>query len=169
MRRISASAAAASGGPCFRDLSETNPAGDLAMSALPMTTQAAAEFVETARVEDVLGANPGAPRHLHAPTQAIECRYRMRIGRDDQRYAAVAGQPRVGVAEIETLRLAVDFHRHAALPGGSDNRRHVHLCRLALEQPASRRMAEHIDPWALQRPQDAIGHLLLILREVRVD
>src|SRR4030095_1614154 len=103
MRRISASAAAASGGPCFRDLSETNPAGDLATSGLPMTTQTAAELVEVARVEDVLGATPGAPRHLHAPAQAIECRDRMRISRNDQRHAAVTGQPRMCVAEIETL------------------------------------------------------------------
>jgi NADH dehydrogenase len=38
-----------------------------------MTTQAAAEVVEAARVENVLGANPGAPRRLHAPAQTIEC------------------------------------------------------------------------------------------------
>ena len=41
-------------------------------------------------------------------------------------------------------------------------------CRLALEQPPSGRVAEHVDPRALERAQDAVGHLRLILREVRV-
>ena len=42
------------------------------------------------------------------------------------------------------------------------------LRRLALEQPPSGRMAEHVHPRALERAQDAVGHLRLILREVRV-
>ena len=51
---------------------------------------------------------------------------RMRVGRDDQRHAALAREPRVRVVEIQTLGLAVDLHRHAALAGGSDDRGHVH-------------------------------------------
>ena len=42
------------------------------------------------------------------------------------------------------------------------------LSGLALEQPPAGRMAEHVDPRTLERAQDAVGHLRLILREVRV-
>ena len=37
-----------------------------------MTTQAAAEVGDRARVEDVFRANPSPPRHLHTPAQTIE-------------------------------------------------------------------------------------------------
>src|SRR6188508_1321653 len=140
MRRISASAAAASGGLCLSDFSDTNPAGDLATSApLPMTTQAVAEVVNPARVEDIVRTDPRAPRHLHAPAQAIERGDRVRVSGNDQRHAAVARQPRMRVAEIETLGLAIDLHGDAAFPRGGDDGGHVHLCRLTLEQtPAGR-------------------------------
>src|SRR5262245_26924366 len=115
MRRISASAAAASGGPCLSDLSETNPAGVLATSTLlPVTTQALAEVVDAARVEDIFRADPRAPRHLHAPAQAIERGDRVRVGRNNQRHATVSGQSRVDVTEVETLGLTVDLHRDTA-------------------------------------------------------
>ena len=72
------------------------------------------------------------------------------------------------VAEIQALGLAVDFHRDAAFGRGADDGGHVHRGGLALQETPAGRVAEHIHPRTVESTQDPVGHMGLILREVRM-
>ena len=89
----------------------------------------------------------------------------MRVARDDEPRAAIAGQLRMDIAQIQPFDLTVDFEQHAARDGRVDDGGHVERIRLALQEPAPGRMAEDVDVRVLDRAQQPIGHLLLILIE----
>ena len=74
------------------------------------------------------------------------------------------------VVQIQPLDLAVDFQRHAVpATAASITALMSNRSGSRLQQPPSGRMAEHVDPRALERAQHPVGHLRLVLREVRVD
>ena len=92
----------------------------------------------------------------------------MRIRRDHDSGAAFMSAPREGVAQIETIGLAVDFERHPFRQRRAHNPIEIHLQRLALQQPAAHRMSKDIHPGTFQRLQNALRRLCLALAVVRM-
>jgi len=71
------------------------------------------ERLERLRVQHVSGRGPGAARHEHTPARELEFGDRVRVRRDHQLDAAVPGQPRVAVGEVEPVAIRIDLERHA--------------------------------------------------------
>src|SRR5688572_17740199 len=114
MRRISASAACGSGGPCLSDFSATKLGLSVVMSrlpalcAVPVPPEQRTQLVDAPCVEHIVRTGPGAPGHLHAPLKVPEGRHRVRVGGDYQPHAALPCGTRVRVVQVEAVDLAVD-------------------------------------------------------------
>ena len=89
----------------------------------------------------------------------------MGVARDDEPRAAIPGELRVDVVQVQPIDLTVDFERHAPRRGRVDDRGDVERIRLALQDPAPGRVAEDVDMRVLERAQQPVGHLLVILIE----
>ena len=89
----------------------------------------------------------------------------MRVGVDRQLGAAVAGQARVTVAEIEAVRLRVDLERHPVRHRRVDDLFELEARAFTAEQPARGRMAEHVDRRMLERlDQTTRGFIFVLLQ-----
>ena len=88
----------------------------------------------------------------------------MRIGTDNDLYPAVARRFRVGVGQIHAIDLAINLQRNAGSRGSIDQRDHIELVRLASEQYAPCRVADDVDEWVRDRPEQSLCHLRGVLR-----
>src|SRR5207247_1351664 len=61
------------------------------------------QVVERARVEDLRGAEPGAPGDGDAEVDVVELGEVVRVGADRERHACLRRAPRVDVVEVEPL------------------------------------------------------------------
>src|SRR5687768_17596153 len=93
----------------------------------------------------------------------------MRVRGDRKPYTSLAGHPRIDVVEVEPVGLTVDFQRDAVAGGGGHHGVHRDAVRVALQKQAAGWMAENVDPSALERLEEAVGHLRLVLAEMRMD
>ena len=89
----------------------------------------------------------------------------MRVARDHELSAAILGEPRVDVVQIEPIDLAVDLERDAGSGRRVEDGLDVEGIGLAPKQTPAGGVAEDVDVGVLDRPQQPVGHLLAILVE----
>ena len=95
-----------------------------------------------------------ARRACPTPSSAYaERAHRVRVGRDRDLHARLAGEPRVRVAHVEPVGLGVDLERGARLRGPLDDALDVDRSAVALQQAASREVADAVDVRVVDRPR----------------
>ncbi len=95
----------------------------------------------------------------------LEARDGVRVARQHDLHAPVAGEPGVRVVQVAPVRLTVDFQGHAEARRLRDHGLHVESGGLTAEEHPSSRMSEDVDVRAFERAQYAIGHPIGLLRE----
>src|SRR4030095_12813763 len=77
--------------------------------------------------------------------------------------------PCKSVAQIETVRLAIDFERDAARNRSGDNPVKVDLERFPLQQATTHRVTQDVYPWTVEGLENPFGRLRFALCVVGVD
>ena len=76
-----------------------------------------------AGVQHVLRFQPPAPCHRDAQLKVLQLALRVRIRADREAAAGFLRRADMGILQIETLRLAVDFEKRAGALRADDNKR----------------------------------------------
>src|SRR5262249_30241210 len=128
-----------------------------------------AELLHGARVENVRALEPRPPRDADAVTQEAQLTHAVRVAVDDDRHAELARHRRPVLAHVEAQGRAVQLDRGADLGERAQDRLQVDLARLADAELTPGGVPKAVDLAALDRLDDALGHLVLRHAEVRVD
>ena len=109
------------------------------------------------RVEDLLLREPRPARLRDAELGVRERADRVRVGRDRDAHARLAREPRMDVAHVESVGLAVDLERRAGLDRARDDALDVDVCaRAAVELPAGE-VPDAVDVRMVDRREDPLG------------
>src|SRR5437870_4971526 len=99
--------------------------------ARPPSVRPREELGERQRIDDLRGADPGAPGDAEAQLEVVEVGEPVRVARDRDRHAELRRPPRVGVVEVEALGRRVDLDRLTVRAGRLEHGVEVHVVRLA--------------------------------------
>jgi hypothetical protein len=108
------------------------------------------------------------PRWAVATPKRIEVEDRVGVGIDGENYAVVAGSAGQGVVEVEPVGEGVDLQGGTGAGRGGEHRVHVEVDRGSPAEAAGRGVADDVDAGVLHGGDEATGHGLGRLVEVRV-
>src|SRR5215212_5917844 len=118
----------------------------------------AGELPPGARVGDLIGGQPGAPRGREAVDDVAERVRSVSVGVDADHHPGLGCEARVALREVAAVGIAVDLEHG---PGASRRRRHaldVYVVGLAAVDQPPRQMADAVDERVLGRGDDPLGH-----------
>ena len=100
---------------------------------------------EAARRRHLLGGQPGAAGGGYTVEQHIQVLFGVRVGVETDGDAQFSGAAGMDIVQVEAGGMSVDLHRHAVTSGRREDLLHVQPVRLAFQQEAAGRVAEHVD------------------------
>ena len=127
------------------------------------------EFGERAAVEDGSFVESRSTGLFEAETDGGELADAVRVGRDGDEDSGFADEAGIFSGDVETIGAGVEFEEAAVLLGMGDDALNVDLVAGALEEQASRGVAEDVEVAIVHGAENALGLLLLVHGEAGVD
>ena len=127
------------------------------------------ELGERTRVEDGGFVEGGAAGLFEAEADGSEFAGAVRVSGDGDEDSGFADEAGIFCGDVEAVGAGVELEEAAVLFGVGDDALEVDLVAGALEEKASGGVAEDVEVAIVHRAEDALGLLLLVHCEARVD
>ena len=137
-------------------------------SSIPPMLHRPCELLGGQRVEHIIFCEPGAAGLDHSVANLVHVRSVVGVGVDHDLHAQLFRAAQVTIAQIEPVRIGVQFDRYFLLRGGAQHRVEIETVSVAAKKNASGGMADDRRVGILDGFEQPVSHLQRRLIEMRM-